>query len=51
MNWLFNKFKNFLRAFYVFLKGIGYARAAAEQARIGNHKKATQLMEEYSKCK
>lgn len=43
--------KTFLRKVYILFKGFGYARAAAFQARQGNHKRATELMEEYSKCK
>jgi hypothetical protein len=41
----------FLKSVYVVLKGIGYARAAADAARNGNHEKATKLMQEYGKCK
>ena len=43
--------KKILRSVYVVLKGIGYARAAADAARNGNHEKATKLMQEYGKCK
>jgi|NOAtaT_6_FD_contig_121_402644_length_2430_multi_4_in_0_out_0_6 hypothetical protein len=43
--------KKILRGVYIFFKGIGYARAASVQARMGNHKKAVELMEEFSKCK
>lgn len=43
--------KSFFRQVYVVLKGIGYARAAADAARNGNHERATKLMQEYGKCK
>jgi hypothetical protein len=43
--------KKFLRKIYVFLKGFGYARAAAVQARMGNRERAAEIMNEYAKCK
>lgn len=43
--------KKILRSIYIFMKGFGYARAAAFHARQGDHRKATQIMEEYSRCK
>jgi hypothetical protein len=43
--------KKFLRNAYLLFKGFGYARAAAFHARQGDHRKATQIMEEYSRCK
>ncbi len=43
--------KNFFRGIYLFFKGIGYARAAAMHARLGDHKKATEIMNEYYRCK
>lgn len=43
--------KKFLRKIYVILKGIGYARLAAERARAGDRKGAVAVMDEYSKCK
>lgn len=43
--------KTFLRKLYIILKSFGYARAAAFQARQGNHQKAIEIMQEYDKCK
>ncbi len=43
--------KKFFRSIYLIMKGFGYARAAAYAARNGDHKRATELMQEYSKCK
>ena len=43
--------KTFFRKFYVMLKGIGYARAAAELSRNGKHKEAQDLMRQYGECK
>jgi len=43
--------KKFLRNIYVVLKGVGYARAAAEKARMGDREGAIALMAEYEKCK
>ena len=43
--------KKILRSIYVFMKGFGYARAAAFHASQGNYTKANQIMQEYSKCK
>lgn len=43
--------KKVLRSMYIMLKGFGYARAAAQAARNGDNKRATELMEEYAKCK
>jgi len=43
--------KKIFRSIYVMLKGIGYARAAADAACNGNHDRAKHLMQEYGKCK
>ncbi len=43
--------KNFFRQTWIILKGLGYARAAAEKARMGDRKGAIALMQEYEKCK
>lgn len=43
--------KNFFRKFYILLKGIGYAKAAANLARNGKHKEAQALMAAYGECK
>jgi hypothetical protein len=43
--------KKFFRKFYVLLKGIGYAKAAADLARNGKHKEAQKLMATYGECK
>ena len=43
--------KKFFRSVYLFFKGIGYARAASMHARMGDHKKAVEIMKEYEKCK
>lgn len=43
--------KNFFRKAYIIMKGFGYARAAALQARQGNREKAIEIMQEYDKCK
>lgn len=43
--------KNFFRQVYVVLKGIGFARTAADLARNGKHKEAQKLMNDYGKCK
>ena len=43
--------KSFFRSVYIFFKGIGYARAASMHARMGDHKKAVEIMKEYEKCK
>lgn len=43
--------KTFFRKCYIVLKGFGYARAAALQARQGNRQKAIEIMQEYEKCK
>jgi hypothetical protein len=43
--------KKFFRELYLIMKGIGYARAASEKARMGDRKGAVALMEEYNKCK
>lgn len=43
--------KKIFRNIYVVLKGIGYARAAAEKARMGDRKGAIKLMDDYAKCK
>ncbi len=43
--------KSFFRRIYIMLKGIGYARAAAERARVGDRAGAVALMQEYEKCK
>jgi hypothetical protein len=43
--------KKFLRSVYIFFKGIGYARAASMHARMGDHKKAVEIMKEYEKCR
>ena len=43
--------KTFFRKAYIIMKGFGYARAAAFQARQGNHQRAVEIMQEYEKCK
>ena len=43
--------KTFFRKFYITLKGIGYAKAAADLARNGKHKEAQKLMTAYGECK
>ena len=43
--------KKFFRSVYLFFKGIGYARAASMHARMGDHKKAVEIMKEYEKCR
>jgi hypothetical protein len=43
--------KTFLRQCYIMLKGIGYAKAAADLARNGKHKEAQKLMTSYGECK
>ncbi len=43
--------KKVLRGMYIFLKGLGYARHASMYARMGNHKKAAEIMKEFEKCK
>ena len=43
--------KKFFRSIYVIMKGIGYARAAAELSRNGRYKEAKELMRQYGECK
>ncbi len=43
--------KSFFRKVYITLKGIGYAKAAADLARNGKHKEAQKLMAAYGECK
>ncbi len=43
--------KTFFRKVYITLKGIGYAKAAADLARNGKHKEAQKLMAAYGECK
>lgn len=43
--------KKLFRKAYIIMKGFGYARAAALQARQGNREKAIAIMQEYDKCK
>jgi len=43
--------KTFFRKIYITLKGIGYAKAAADLARNGKHKEAQALMTKYGECK
>jgi len=43
--------KTFFRKVYVTLKGIGYAKAAADLARNGKHKEAQALMTKWGECK
>jgi hypothetical protein len=43
--------KAFFRKVYIALKGLGYAKAAADLARNGKHKEAQALMEKYGECK
>ena len=43
--------KKFFRSIYVIMKGIGYARAAAELSRNGKQKEAIALMKQYEACK
>jgi hypothetical protein len=43
--------KNIFRSVWICLKGIGYARAAADLARNGKHKEAQALMTQYGECK
>ncbi len=43
--------KKTLRGIYLFFKGIGYARAASMHARMGDHKKAIEIMKEFEQCK
>jgi hypothetical protein len=43
--------KTFFRKFYIALKGIGYARAAADLARNGKHEEAKKLIASYGNCK
>lgn len=43
--------KSFFRKIYITLKGIGYAKAAANLARNGKHKEAQALMAAYGECK
>ena len=43
--------KRFFRTVYITLKGIGYAKAAADLARNGKHKEAQKLMAKYGECK
>jgi hypothetical protein len=41
----------FFREFYLTLKALGYAKAAADLARNGKHKEAQALMSKYGECK
>ena len=43
--------KKIFRNIYVCLKGIGYARAAADLARNGKHEEAKKLIAAYGECK
>ncbi len=43
--------KKFFRKVYITLKGIGYAKAAADLARNGKHDEAKKLMAAYGDCK
>jgi hypothetical protein len=43
--------KKLLRGIYIFFKGIGYARYASMHARMGDHKRAIEIMKEYEQCK
>lgn len=43
--------KTFFRQVYIVLKGLGYAKAAADLARNGKHKQAQELMTKYGECK
>ncbi len=43
--------KKFFRKVYITLKGIGYAKAAADLARNGKHEEAKKLMTSYANCK
>jgi hypothetical protein len=43
--------KSFFRKVYITLKGLGYAKAAADLARNGKHKEAQKLMAAYGECK
>ena len=43
--------KNLFRSIYDVLKGIGYARAAADLARNGKHEEAKKLIAAYGECK
>ena len=43
--------KKFFRSIYVLMKGIGYAKTAADLARNGKHKEAQALMAKYGECK
>jgi hypothetical protein len=43
--------KKFFRHIYIFFKGIAYARHASMHARMGDHKRAIAIMEEFDKCK
>ena len=43
--------KSFFRKVYICLKGLGYAKAAADLARNGKHEEAKKLMVAYGECK
>jgi hypothetical protein len=43
--------KKVLRSFYIMLKGIGVARAAADLARNGKHEQAKKIITAYGECK
>jgi hypothetical protein len=43
--------KRFFRTVYITLKGIGYAKTAADLARNGKHEEAKKLMAKYGDCK
>mgnify|MGYP003333067077 CR=1 FL=1 len=43
--------KKFFNHIYMMLKSFGYARAAAEKARMGDRQGAIKLMDEYAKSK
>ena len=43
--------KKSFRSIYVLMKGIGYAKTAADLARNGKHKEAQKLMAAYGECK
>jgi hypothetical protein len=43
--------KAFFRKVYICLKGLGYAKAAADLARNGKHEEAKKLMAAYGECK
>ena len=43
--------KTIFRSIYDVLKGIGYARAAAELARNGKHDQAKKVIAAYGECR